>query len=135
MMKNQNQNVSRKPKLACPTKVFEQYDKAFQNVSAYVVMKDGSVAATVTFKSPKDGAGRLWAYVHFIGLSMVRGFANGYGYDKRSAAIENAIRAYGQHNTPSLNGFDPFLKALARTDGTQWANSLRSAGFAVFQVI
>lgn len=116
-------------------KIYDQYDRAFQNVSAYVVMKDGHIVATVTFKFPKDGAGRLCAYVHFLGTHMARGFANGYGYDKKSAAVENAIQAFGCVQDPTLDGLDLFFKTLAKCDSMQWDNALRSVGFIVFQVV
>ena len=116
-------------------KIYDQHDRAFKNVSAYVVMKDGHIVAAITFKFPKDGAGRLNAYVHFLGTQMVRGFANGYGYDKRSTAVEDAVQAFGCIQTPTLDGFELFLKTLAKYDGTYWANALRGVGFQVFQVI
>ncbi|ODS77277.1 MAG: hypothetical protein ABS46_18320 [Cytophagaceae bacterium SCN 52-12] len=139
MITNLNSLVRLKAPQKCKpnnlVKIYDQHNRAFQNVSAYVVMKDGHIVATVTFKFPKDGAGRLSAYVHFLGTQMVRGFANGYGYDKRSAAVENAMQTFGHVQTPTLNGFEPFFQALANYDGTHWANALRSVGFAVFQVI
>src|SRR3546814_2190612 len=69
------------------TAIYDQHDKAFARVSAYVVTKDGAHVANVSIKFPADGAGRLYAYVHWIGLEMVRDHANGYGYDKRTAAV------------------------------------------------
>src|SRR4051812_8286161 len=70
--------------------IYDQHKAAFANVSAFVVLKDGERVATVAIKFPRDGAGRLYAYVHWIGLEMVRGSATGYGYDKRSAAVSSA---------------------------------------------
>lgn len=55
------------------TKIYEQHDAAFSRVSAYVVARNGERVATIAFKFPADGAGRLWAYVHWLGLEMVRG--------------------------------------------------------------
>ena len=48
--------------------------------------------ATVAFKYPRDGAGRLYCYFHILGEIMVRGYAAGGGYDKHSAAFEDAAR-------------------------------------------
>ena len=70
--------------------IYELHDKAFRHVSAYVILLNGERVATVAIKFPADGAGRLYAYVHWIGTPMVRGFAGGYGYDKRSAACADA---------------------------------------------
>lgn len=57
--------------------VYQLHDKAFANVSAYVIAKDGERVATIAFKFPRDGAGRLYVYVHWFGLQMVRGWAGG----------------------------------------------------------
>lgn len=55
------------------TDIYDLHSKAFARVSAYVVLdKSGERVATVAFKFPADGAGRLYAYVHWIGVPMVR---------------------------------------------------------------
>ena len=114
--------------------IYEQHEKAFSNLSAYVILKDGKRVATMAFKFPKDGAGRLYAYVHYLGAEMVRGYAGGYGYDKRSAAVENAI---DNVNHAQLEpSFDlTFIKALTNIGGNSWDNALRDAGFEVLQAV
>lgn len=72
--------------------IYDQHRAAFANVSAYVILRGGERVATIAFKFPRDGAGRLYAYVHWIGVPMVRGFAAGGGYDKRSAAVADAAQ-------------------------------------------
>jgi hypothetical protein len=119
--------------------IYDQFDKAFNRVSAYVILdKSGECVAKVAFKFPADGAGRLYAYVHWLGVPMVRGFAGGYGYDKRSAAVANAVNkmivpvemepltAAAMHN---------FLGATERDSGEYWDTRLRNAGFTVIQAI
>jgi hypothetical protein len=108
--------------------IYEQHAAAFANVSAYVIMRDGSRVATIAFKFPRDGAGRLYAYVHWLGFPMVRGWAGGGGYDKRSAAVASAAKL--------IKAPDPaFIAAIAKEDGMEWQNSLRSAGFDVLQAV
>src|SRR5574343_355367 len=85
--------IKDKRKVKIMQKIYEQYEKAFSNVSAYVILKDSEYVATVAFKYPNDGAGRLWCYLHVLGLSMVRAYAGGYGYDKASAAFTSAAEA------------------------------------------
>src|SRR3546814_12330665 len=79
------------------TAIYDQHYKAFARVSAYVVTKDGAHVANVSIKFPADGAGRLYAYVHWIGLEMVRDHANGYGYDKRTAAVSGCAARILKH--------------------------------------
>ena len=130
--------------------IYDQHAAAFTNVSAFVVMRDGEKVATVAFKFPRDGAGRLYAYVHWLGLPMVRGFAGGYGYDKRSAAVITAARKLdcgaaekiaAENNIteadgrPWLNGYKAFLAACKLDAGYDWQRNLEKAGFTVWQAV
>lgn len=73
--------------------IYEQHKAAFPNVSAYVVLNSAKErVATVAFKYPRDGAGRLYCYLHVLGVAMVRGYASGCGYDKHGASIHVAAR-------------------------------------------
>jgi hypothetical protein len=73
------------------TNIYDQHDKAFSQVSASIIIKDGAQVGTIAWKYPKDGAGRLWCYFHIHGQEMVRAYAGGYGYDKKSASLMHAI--------------------------------------------
>jgi len=126
------------------TTIYSQHDAAFRQVSAYVIARNGERVATIAFKFPRDGAGRLYAYVHWLGLPMVRGYAGGYGYDKRSAACSLAVRPLkgkeGGWNAPVSNAsaITPvcdFLNALERDGGQTWESCLRDAGFTVWQAV
>jgi len=117
--------------------IYDQHDKAFKNVQAFVVMKGTERVATIAFKFPADGAGRLYAYVHWFGAEMVRGFANGYGYDKKSAACESASDCnkpiWGNGRIPAEQ--DHFWRAINNVGGSTWDRRLRDAGFNVFQAV
>lgn len=121
------------------SKIYEQHDAAFKNVSAFVILKGDKRVATVAFKFPADGAGRLYAYIHWIGLEMVRGMAGGYGYDKKSAACEVAAKvALNQHADEKLEcemNRVAFFSALKDIDGSDWSVCLRDAGFSVVQAV
>lgn len=122
--------------------VYEQHDAAFARVSAYVILQDGKRVATVAFKLPADGAGRLYCYVHWLGEEMVRGFANGYGYDKRSAAASAAARKLsspydqaGEVPAADHPSWVKFRDALAEDGGRSWDRALEDAGFVVWQAV
>ena len=124
------------------TDIYDQHNKAFARVSAFVILKNGERVATIAFKFPADGAGRLWCYVHWLGWPMVRGYADGYGYDKRSAAVANAVNKMAvmpaspdQARDMKRDGQPAFEAALAKDDGHGWERHLRDAGFAVFQAV
>lgn len=128
-------------------KIYEQHDAAFRYVNAYVIMRGRERVGTVAFKYPRDGAGRLYAYVHFLGMPMVRGYANGYGYDKRTAAVENAMSKID----PGYFGSDHDYRhdwqkekracirfrnsVLKARDGIGWETAMSNAGFQVLQAV
>lgn len=130
--------------------IYDQHDAAFARVSAFVICRDGGRVATVALKFPADGAGRLYAYVHWLGLPMVRGFAGGYGYDKRTAAVQTAAKsiplgaAFSKaqetgleycEGRPWYEAFPAFREALQGADGTSWDRALEKAGFTVWQAV
>lgn len=125
--------------------IYEQHDKAFANVSAYVILDSkGDRIATVAIKFPRDGAGRLWAYVQLLGVPMVRGNAGGYGYDKRSAAVAQAIGRIPAYDlTPPGDAYHDafearrqvFRAAASAMDGEDWTRAFEKAGFRVLQAV
>lgn len=122
--------------------IYAQHDAAFARVSAYVVMYQGEKVATIAFKHPADGAGRLYAYVHWLGLEMVRGHANGYGYDKKTAACASAAGKMQRHpdyeaatRTYRTQCLSSFVFALAQDRGPTFDSALRTAGFDVLQAV
>jgi hypothetical protein len=120
--------------------IYRQHEAAFSNVSAYVIMAKGERVATIAFKYPRDGAGRLYAYVHWFGVEMVRGWAAGDGYDKHSAACADAARkiTLGKGDAPDSEGRTlalAFIKALGYDGAYNWERSLRDAGFEVLRAV
>lgn len=139
--------------------IYDQHRAAFAQVSAFVIMLGNERVATVAFKFPRDGAGRLYAYVHWIGIEMVRGHAGGYGYDKRSAAVTDAARKIGRFDAKEEiarchaaakplaaqaaemgaiaknEALTPFIEALDGRDGNDWDRRLRDAGFTVYHAV
>lgn len=123
------------------TDIYEHHEKAFARVSAFVIARNGERVATIAFKFPADGAGRLYAYVHWLGVPMVRGHAGGYGYDKRTAACAAAVRKIPEApyvtnaDAKERGNRDAFTRALRADRGPTWDNALREAGFAVWQAV
>ena len=122
---------------AAAISIYNQHAAAFSNVAAYVVLHDGQRVATVALKYPRDGAGRLYSYVHWIGSPMVRGFAGGGGYDKNTAACAAAARKMVAPGA-DLSGheaFSEFVAAMSADNGHRWDEQLRRAGFVVVQAV
>lgn len=123
--------------------IYEQHRAAFSRVSAFVILdKTGDAVARVAIKFPADGAGRVFAYVHWIGLEMVRGYAGGYGYDKRSAAVSSAARklplgldAETGCRVDPLHQYNDFKRAAERDGGDDWTRAVEKAGFRVLEAV
>lgn len=125
-------------------KIYDQFDAAFRHVSASVIFKDGNHVANICFKFPRDGAGRLYCYLHVLALPMVRGFAGGYGYDKKSAAFCDAARKASMvklESWQSKDGYEQeqaiashFADVAASIGGADWKVALRDAGYEVLTI-
>lgn len=114
--------------------IYDQHDRAFRNVAAFVIVKDGERVATIAFKF----GNAVTAYVHWIGVEMVKATANGGGYDRKSAACGSAAKRIpddirGTERRPGDR--EAFIDALHDTDGRRWDDRLRDVGFSVFQAV
>lgn len=126
------------------TDIYEQHKAAFAHVSAFVVCdRVGERVATVAIRYPKSGL-RLWAYVHLIGVEMVRASAGGGGYDKASAAVADALAKIPAYpNDPKADGYgaainaarSAFRFAIIGMDSKGWLRRLEDGGFRVFQAV
>lgn len=112
--------------------IYRKFDRAFANVDAYCVLKDGKPVARVCLKYPKDGAGRLTAFVQVYGFEMKRGWASGYGYDKATAAVSSCAPLFAH-----LEGVDETAARVAadfaalKDAGHRWDAQLRLMGYEV----
>lgn len=121
--------------------VYEAHNKI--PYSAYAITYKGEHMGLITLKYPRDGAGRLYCFIHVFGVNMVRGWADGYGYDKKGCALTDAV-AYlptGADN-PEIRGaetLNAFHTALDEFDGAQgWETAvsrLRDNGVELFRAL
>ena len=119
------------------TKIYDQFDAATKDVSAYAITKDGANIGRIIFKYPRDGMGRLFAYVQVWGFPMVRGYASGCGYDKHSAAVESAVSGLksGLERDEKSQHIQAWQAAMAKDAGVRWDDRLRAAGYEARAVI
>lgn len=118
--------------------VYDQHDAAFKCVSAYAVLDGaGEYVGKVLFKHPKDGAGRLYCYMQVFGAPMVRGFATGGGYDKRSASAHVAAKRLTVDGSldPKTQASVAAFRGAIKDEGARWDDDLIRAGFRVLTVI
>ncbi len=122
-----------------PTNIYDQHGAAFRNVSAYVVTDkitgaDGKPVrlATVAFK---HGDSRCSCYFHVIGAPMAKGWADGGGYDKASAAAYAAVRKIDRNAWPEHTAIIDRVTAAIKDQGRHWDQDLRAAGFEVWQAV
>jgi hypothetical protein len=126
--------------------IYERHDKAFANVSAFVILDRETKVATVSFKF---GAA-VTCFAHWLGTEMVYGRANGGGYDRKSAACAHAARKLPKafkvcdDRLAEINAPRPaqkvarraaFQAALLKESGWGWCRNLEDAGFTVLQAV
>jgi len=124
---------------------YEQHRASFARIAAYVVMRDGERVATIAFKFPRDGAGRLYAYVQWSGAPMVRGHATGYSKDDaacadaarklRSAILAENARCVAKGYSPVNDAWVSFVVALASDERLGWERRLADASFTVHKAV
>lgn len=121
--------------------IYDQFNAHTPLISAHAILLNGIMVAKIVFKLPKDGAGRLYAYIHWFGVPMVRGSASGYGYDKKSSALSRSPAMEPDHvqNGQLVPYQNPaqvkFIEALSKDDGYGWDYHLKAVGFTVYTVI
>ena len=125
-------------------KIYDQFDDAFRYVSTSAIFKDGEHVANICFKFPRDGAGRLYCYLHVLALPMVRGYAGGYGYDKKSAAFCDAADkavSVKLEDWQSKEGYEKekaiasdFATIAANIGGKDWKDALHDNGYEVVTI-
>lgn len=77
--------------------------------SVWVIIRDGKVVGRIITAWPNDGAGRVKvAVTAWDGVlkdyNVMLGQASGYGYDKESAAIQDAFDRHGFKTGQNLSG-------------------------------
>lgn len=116
------------------TNIYDQHDKAFQSVSAYVITtKGGKPIGKVAFRN----GNRVTCFMHVGGTRMSKGWADGGGYDRASAAAESAAMhinesgAWPQHKAH----VGRIKRALSGDSGYSWDRRLQDAGYQVLQAV
>lgn len=121
--------------------VYQKFESAFSNVSAYAILKDGEHVANITLKYPKDGMGRLQCFMHILGNEMQNAFVSGCGYDKQSAVIHKTAKQYKEFISynpeykvkPSALELLELLSSYEASNG--WDGVLYKSGFDKINVI
>lgn len=114
-----------------PNKVYDQHRAAFANVAAYVVLLGADRVATVAFKY----GNRCSCYFHVIGAPMAKGWADGGGYDKASAAAHSAVRRIDRNAYPEHVAIIDRIAGAIKDSGRSWDGDLRADGFTVLQAV
>lgn len=115
--------------------IYEQFDKATNGLSAYVIFDKSEPVGRVVFTYARSGM-RTTCWLQIWGAPMVKAFANGCGYDKGTASFVNAA---ARINADELSREDrarvaEIVKGVT-DNGRRWTDRLREAGLTVQHVI
>jgi hypothetical protein len=116
--------------------IYTKFDRSFGNVTAQALLLDGKPVGRIVIKYGNAAT----AYVQVWGASMATARATGYGYDKGSAAVMEAIRKLPDAPDPadtlaSEAQWRLRLVADGWDGGTRYANVIEAAGFTICNVI
>lgn len=101
------------------TKLLGALEKATHKIRAYALLRDGQYIGRVIVK-PGERA-RVWVHVTGENCGIGYGSAGGGGYDKISAAYEDAAKGL---DLPDYN-----------STGNRWDSFLQNAGYTVLQIV
>jgi hypothetical protein len=116
--------------------IYEKFDAATKQTSAYAIMHQGKYIGRVIFK--RGNGLRQTCFAQLWGMTMTTGFAGGGGYDKHTASFESAVEKFKVED-----GNDPIVWAHAKawkllfstSSGEAWNNRLISNGYQVLNVV
>lgn len=114
-------------------KIYQKIDKATELVSVIAVQdKDKNITGKIIFKFPKDGAGRLHVFIQEYGNAPIHGYAGGWGYDKKGAALYDAYDKAKKAYKKECLELPALYKALEHidSDGQYW-HILKDAGYSL----
>lgn len=112
------------------TKIYDQFDRAFQSVSAYLIT--GPEGQQIGRVALKHGNARLDCYFQIWGCEMVKGSAGGGGYDKASAAVRAAVAKIATDKSgPAFVIQHAFHNS---NDGARWSSVIEAEGYTVQHV-
>lgn len=111
---------------------YAAFDRAFSNVSAYIIIHNGAAIGRVAFKHGVS----VQCYAQVWGSDMQRGKAGGGGYDRSTAAVEQAFARMGgtDANAAAAEHVTAIKAAMAGTDGKRWTQRLEEAGYTIQHV-
>jgi hypothetical protein len=114
--------------------VYDRFDAATRNISAYAFLLDGKPAGRVVLKH----GNAVTAFFQVWGAEMATGRAGGGGYDRGTAAVLGAVAklptevAHDPHASEALRRIrDAFAKGR---DGSRWTSTIEDAGFVLANV-
>lgn len=118
------------------TDIYEKFDKATGNISAYALLWQGKPVGRIVIKF---GAAAT-AYVQIWGAPMSSARATGYGYDKVSVAVMAAIARMNDwpsgQDEPALLAFARLQEARTHWNGsTRFTDAIERAGLTIANVI
>lgn len=124
-----------------PDAIYREFENATRDLTAWAVMKGADCVAKIVVKyggrtSPHGLTVR--AYVHVLGVPMVRGIARGGGYDMRTASVAQACKVIAPRDGKAVDAMtaatmQDFGKLVDQ--GYDIPHQLRELGYDVVAVL
>lgn len=117
--------------------VYDRFDVATRGMGAYAILKDGKPVGRAVVKYGNAVTAYLQAWMQ----PMAMGRAGGGGYDRATAAMEQAASCLAPDLEYPREDVDPSELAgikraiLEGRDGSRWSDRLEAAGYVLALVI
>lgn len=112
-------------------KVYEKMDSMFSDCSVYAILKNNNIIGRVLFKHSKSGV--VTVFMHEWGYRAVMGKAGGYGYDKKGAALRDAVDSALKNDETKDSELYQALRDV--TYNGMWESLLQKAGLSSVLII
>lgn len=114
--------------------IYEHFDAATRQLSAYAIFSGGDPVGRVVFKRASSGC-RTSCFLQVWGERMAKGVANGGGYDKDSASfVHAASKLIADGGDETARRRVDSMKEVA-DNGRSWMDQVRALGYTVQHVI
>lgn len=122
--------------------IYERHQNAFRGIDAAVIVdkKTHELVGRIAFKTARSGL-RVTCFLHVLGVPMVSAFATGGGYDRHSAAANQAAyrvkidKDRGLSDPDTREHVTRIKDTLKHDGGRHWDQYLEDAGYTIHKAI
>lgn len=113
-------------------------ENATQDLAAWALIADGDIIGRIVAKRGRTGRATAWVQVWGIHGVFSKGWADGCGYDKLTASIQDAAERWIKANKPAPDDCRlgaNMMRRLAEIPNASWETTLRDIGVSAQYIV